>query len=71
MDTTNSVIDYKYDKWNNETMRTITDLNTNSVSSIKTEYTYDKFGNWIKKVTTWSWLESRKTDKREIEYYEN
>ena len=71
MDTTNSVIDYKYDEWNNEIMRTITDLNTNSVSSIKTEYTYDKFGNWIKKVTTWSCLDSRKTDRREIEYYEN
>lgn len=70
MDTTNSVIVYKYDEQNNEILRTITDLNTNSVSSIKTEYTYDKFGNWIKMVTTWSWLDSRKTDIREIEYYE-
>jgi len=70
MDTTNSVIVYQYDEQNNEILRTITDLNTNSVSSIKTEYTYDNFGNWIKKVTTWSWLDSRKTDIREIEYYE-
>lgn len=70
MDTTNAVIIYKYDEHDNEIMRTITDVNTNSVSSVKTDYTYDKFGNWIKQVTTWSWSDSRKTEKREIEYYE-
>lgn len=70
MDTTNSVIVYEYDKQDNEVMRTITDLYTNSVSRVKTEYTYDNYGNWIKQVTTWSWSDSRKTEKREIEYYE-
>jgi len=70
MDTTNAVIVYEYDKQNNEIMRTITDLNTNIVSSLKTEYIYDKFGNWIKQVITRSWSDSRKTEKREIEYYE-
>lgn len=70
MDTTNAVIVYKYDEHDIEIKRTITDLNTNSVSSVKTDYTYDKFGNWIKQVTTWSWSDSRKTEKREIEYYE-
>lgn len=70
MDTTNALIIYKYDEHNNEFMRTITDINTNSVSSVKTEYTYDKFGNWIKKVATWSWNDSRKTEMRKIEYYE-
>jgi hypothetical protein len=70
MNTTNAVIIYKYDEQNNEIMRTITDLNTNIVSIVKTEYVYDKFGNWIKQVITWSWSDSRKTEKREIEYYE-
>jgi hypothetical protein len=69
MDTTNTVVIYKYDEQNNEILRTITDLNTNIVSSVKTEYVYDKFGNWIKKVITWSWSDSRKTEQREIEYY--
>lgn len=70
MDTTNAMIIYKYDEQSNEIMRTITDLNTNTVSSVKTEYNYDKFGNWIKQVITWSWNCSRKTERREIEYYE-
>lgn len=70
MDTTNDKIVYEYDIQNNEIIRTITDLNTNTVSNVKTEYTYDKFDNWIKQVTTWSWSDSRKTVKREIEYYE-
>jgi hypothetical protein len=69
MDTTNSVIVYEYDIKNNEVMRKITDLNTNSVSRVKTEYTYDNFGNWIKWVKSWSWNDSRQTEKREIEYY--
>ena len=70
MDTTNAMIIYKYDEQNNEVMRTITDLNTNAVSSVKTEYVYDKFGNWTKQVITWSWSDERQTSKREIEYYE-
>lgn len=69
MDSSNSVIVYAYDKQDNEVMRTITDLNTNTVSSVKTDYTYDNFGNWIKKVTTWSWNNFRKNEKREIEYF--
>lgn len=69
MDTTNAVIINKYDEQNNEIMRATTDLKTNTVSSVKTEYTYDKFGNWIKQITTWSWSDLRKTEKREIEYY--
>jgi len=71
MDTTNAMIVFQYDEQNNEILRTITDLNTQTVSSVKTDYTYDKFGNWIKQVTTWSWSDSRKTEKREIEYYED
>jgi len=70
MDTTNAVIIFKYDEQNNEIMRTITDLNNNNVSTRKTEYVYDKFGNWTKMVVTWSWLPNRQTTKREIEYYE-
>ncbi|MBV2224640.1 MAG: hypothetical protein KUL74_07275 [Cloacibacterium sp.] len=71
MDTTNLVVDIQYDKYNNEIIRTITDLkNNNQVSTRKTEFVYDKFGNWTKMVVTWSWLTNRQTTKREIEYYE-
>lgn len=71
MDTTNLVVNIQYDKYNNEILRTITDLNNNNqVSTRKTEFVYDKFGNWTKMVETWSWLPDRQTTKREIEYYE-
>ena len=71
MDTTNLVVDIQYDKYNNEVIRTITDLNNNNqVSTRKTEFVYDKYGNWTKMVVTWSWLPNRQTSKREIEYYD-
>lgn len=65
----NAIVIYQYDEYNNEILRTITDLNENIVSSVKTEYVYDKFGNWIEQITTWSWSATRKTNKRKIEYY--
>jgi hypothetical protein len=71
MDTTNHMVEIQYDKYNNEIIRTITDLNNNNqVSTRKIEFVYDKFGNWTKKVDTWSWLPDRQTTKREIEYYD-
>ncbi len=71
MDTTNLEVNIQYDNFNNEIMRTITDLNNNNqVSTVKTKYVYDKNGNWTTKVITWSWLPNRQTTKREIEYYD-
>lgn len=71
MDTTNLMVEIKYDKYNNEIIRTITDLNNNNkVSTRKTEFVYDEFGNWTKMVVTWSWLPNRQTKIREIEYYD-
>lgn len=71
MDTTNLVVEIQYDKYNNEILRTITDLNNNNkVSTRNTEFVYDEFGNWTKKIETWSWLPNRQTTKREIEYYD-
>jgi hypothetical protein len=71
IDTTNHEVEIQYDKYNNEIMRTITDLNNNNqVSTRKTEFVYDEFGNWTKMVVTWSWLPNRQTTKREIEYYD-
>jgi len=70
LDTTNDVIGYQYDEHNNEILRTITNLNKNIKSSVKTEYVYNKFGDWTKQMTTWSWSADRQTEKREIEYFE-
>lgn len=71
MDTTNHMVEILYDKYNNEILRTITDLNNNNqVSTLKTEFVYDKFSNWTKMVVTWSWLPKRQITKREIVYYD-
>lgn len=67
----NNVVNIQYDQYDNEIMKTMTELsNNNFVSNQKTEYVYDEFGNWTKMVETYSWLPFRQTKKREIEYYE-
>jgi hypothetical protein len=46
------------------------DIDEKTIISINnTEYVYDKFGNWIKSVKTYSYNKIRTTTKRDIEYY--
>ncbi len=70
-DTTKAIISYQYDEWDNVVNRMVTDLKGNKtiISNTKTEYDYDKLGNWIRSVKTYSYNDIRETAKREMEYY--